>query len=66
MEYRPAAPGSAWPVVISAPHGGDLAPDAMLDRTSGCAEPDWQSWELAVAVWDAFAARSGRDANSEQ
>ena len=37
-------------------HGGDIAPEAIADRTTGCSEPDWESWPLAQAVWAAFAA----------
>ena len=37
-------------------HGGDIAPEAIADRTTGCSEPDWESWSLAQAVWAAFAA----------
>ena len=45
VEYRPGS--GSWPVVLSAPHGGDLMPTAVPDRTGGVAEPDWKSYELA-------------------
>lgn len=47
VEYRPGS--GSWPVVLSAPHGGALMPDAVPDRTGGVAEPDWKSYELAEA-----------------
>eukprot|EP00933_Yihiella_yeosuensis_P045385 TRINITY_DN4074_c1_g7_i1.p1 TRINITY_DN4074_c1_g7~~TRINITY_DN4074_c1_g7_i1.p1 ORF type:complete len:360 (+),score=45.61 TRINITY_DN4074_c1_g7_i1:104-1183(+) len=56
VEYRPSV---AWPVVLSAPHGGDLLPDSIPDRTSGCFEPDWSSSELADSVWEAFKRGAG-------
>lgn len=52
VEYRPGS--AAWPVVLAAPHGGMLMPEAVPDRTSGVAEPDWKSYELAAAVFEAF------------
>jgi len=50
-------PSTAWPVVLAAPHGGRAAPASIPDRTSGCLEPDWNSAELAEAVWHAFRER---------
>eukprot|EP00746_Dinoflagellata_sp_MGD_P076122 gnl/MRDRNA2_/MRDRNA2_30626_c0_seq1.p1 gnl/MRDRNA2_/MRDRNA2_30626_c0~~gnl/MRDRNA2_/MRDRNA2_30626_c0_seq1.p1 ORF type:complete len:333 (-),score=57.67 gnl/MRDRNA2_/MRDRNA2_30626_c0_seq1:281-1246(-) len=51
VEYRPSL---SWPVVLSVPHGGDLTPEDIPDRTSGCTETDWNSWELAEEVCNAF------------
>eukprot|EP00445_Apocalathium_hangoei_P012202 CAMPEP_0203880596 /NCGR_PEP_ID=MMETSP0359-20131031/24988_1 /ASSEMBLY_ACC=CAM_ASM_000338 /TAXON_ID=268821 /ORGANISM="Scrippsiella Hangoei, Strain SHTV-5" /LENGTH=352 /DNA_ID=CAMNT_0050800245 /DNA_START=8 /DNA_END=1066 /DNA_ORIENTATION=+ len=47
VDYRPSL---ECPVVLSVPHGGNLTPEAMPDRSSGCVEPDGESWELAEAV----------------
>ena len=58
VEYQPGSGG--WPVVLAAPHGGMLMPEAVPDRTSGVAEPDWKSYELATAVFESF-----RDAGGE-
>ena len=57
-----ARPSTAWPVVLAAPHGGRAAPASIPDRTSGCLEPDWNSAELAEAVWHAFRERDGGEA----
>ena len=37
-------------VVLSAPHGGTLTPDAVPDRPSGCFELDTHTAQLALAV----------------
>lgn len=58
VEYHSGS--GAWPVVLAAPHGGMLMPEAVPDRTSGVAEPDWKSYELATAVLESF-----RDAGAE-
>ena len=58
VEYRPGS--GAWPVVLAAPHGGMLMPEAVPDRSSGVTEPDWKSYELATAIFEAF-----RDAGAE-
>ena len=52
VDYRPGS--GAWPVVLAAPHGGMLTPEAVPDRTGGVAEPDWKSYELAMAVFESF------------
>eukprot|EP00928_Gymnodinium_smaydae_P056586 TRINITY_DN3994_c0_g1_i1.p1 TRINITY_DN3994_c0_g1~~TRINITY_DN3994_c0_g1_i1.p1 ORF type:complete len:195 (+),score=25.37 TRINITY_DN3994_c0_g1_i1:40-624(+) len=56
VEYRPS---TCWPVVISAPHGGELEPATIADRSTGCVEPDWFSVELAEAISDSFCALPG-------
>jgi hypothetical protein len=52
----------AAPLVIIAPHGGDLAPETIPDRTcSGCTTVnDANTQDLARQIADSFAARSGR------
>ena len=54
VDARPASATARDPVVISAPHGGDIIPLCFSDRISGCTECDWNSWELAEAAWEAF------------
>jgi len=66
----PALDVSGWvsardgtmPVVIVAPHGGDLSPDNLPDRQcAGCEVlNDANTQELAQAVGDAFERRTGR------
>lgn len=53
-------PGDA-PLVIIAPHGGTLAPSELADRAcAGCVTTnDLNTQELARAVADAFARRTG-------
>ncbi len=50
------------PLVIVAPHGGDLAPDNVPDRQcAGCETlNDANTQELALAIADAFERRVGR------
>jgi hypothetical protein len=40
------------PLVLTAPHGGNLRPPEIPDRTAGCLEPDIHSAQLA---WSVFA-----------
>jgi N-formylglutamate amidohydrolase len=47
------------PIVITAPHGGRLKPDAIPTRTSGTLGGDLNTQELAFALADAFFARTG-------
>jgi N-formylglutamate amidohydrolase len=47
------------PLVITAPHGGHLKPDAIKNRTSGTLGGDLNTQELAFALADAFFARTG-------
>eukprot|EP00927_Polykrikos_kofoidii_P009000 TRINITY_DN13743_c0_g1_i1.p1 TRINITY_DN13743_c0_g1~~TRINITY_DN13743_c0_g1_i1.p1 ORF type:complete len:355 (-),score=45.37 TRINITY_DN13743_c0_g1_i1:121-1185(-) len=56
VDYRPS---DAWPLVLSAPHGGDVSPEAIIDRSTGCFEEDWRTLELSEAVLDAFSAAAG-------
>jgi len=58
IEYQP---GSA-PLVLIAPHGGTLSPASLPDRTcAGCeTSNDLNTQELARAIADSFAARTGR------
>lgn len=56
VEYLPGE----LPLVISAPHGGDLEPSEIPDRTYGETVTDSWSRETAVAVRDAFVERTGR------
>lgn len=55
IEY---APGS-FPIVISVPHGGAVAPAAIPDRT-GTTVTDLNTIELGRAIAAALAARAGR------
>lgn len=50
------------PLVIVAPHGGDLSPDSLADRScAACITGnDLGTQALAVAIADAFQARVGR------
>lgn len=57
VEYEPGS--GDWPVVLAVPHGGMLMPEAVPDRTSGVAEPDWKSYELATAVFESFQHAGG-------
>jgi hypothetical protein len=49
----------AFPIVISVPHGGSVAPAAIPDRT-GTTVTDLNTIDLGRAVADAFLARTGR------
>jgi len=52
--------GGDFPVVISVPHGGALAPATIPDRTFGTTVTDTNTIELGRAVAAAFLARTGR------
>ena len=54
VDFRPS---TAWPIVVSAPHGGFAKPNSISDRTSGCLEPDWNSLELAREIIQSFLRR---------
>lgn len=54
-EYRPGT----LPVILSAPHGGDLVPDEIPDRTYGTTGMDGNTLTLAEAIADAFFDASG-------
>jgi N-formylglutamate amidohydrolase len=55
VEYVPGE----LPVVISAPHGGDLEPTEIADRIGGTTVTDTWTRETALAVRDAFVERIG-------
>ncbi len=48
------------PLVLSSPHGGELLPDEIPDRTFGVTENDLDTQELTRAVRDAIVERTGR------
>jgi hypothetical protein len=56
VEYVPGE----LPVVISAPHGGDLMPEEIPDRSWGTLVTDTYTRETLLAVRDAFVELSGR------
>jgi hypothetical protein len=56
VEYVPGT----LPLVISVPHGGDLEPAEIPDRTYGETVTDSWTRETAQAVREAFVARTGR------
>jgi hypothetical protein len=49
-----------FPVVVSVPHGGALAPASIPDRTIGTTVTDTNTVELGRAVAQAFLTRTGR------
>ncbi len=48
------------PIVLTAPHGGRLKPDAIPARTKGVTDMDANTQELARALAAEFLARTGR------
>jgi hypothetical protein len=54
-EYRPGT----LPIILSAPHGGDLAPGEIPDRSYGTTVTDANTLALAEAVSDAFFGALG-------
>lgn len=58
QQYVEYSPGS-FPIVISVPHGGAVAPAAIPDRT-GTTVTDLNTIDLGRAVAAALAARTGR------
>ena len=48
------------PLIISAPHGGTMAPAEIPDRTSGETVLDTNTLELANAIADAFRTSTGK------
>lgn len=48
------------PLILSAPHGGQLTPDGMPTRVDAVTVNDWRSQELARDLADALEARSGQ------
>lgn len=57
-EYIEYVPGEL-PLVISAPHGGDLEPEEMANRTYGTMVRDSNTRETLLAVREAFLERTG-------
>lgn len=55
VEYIPGR----LPVVISAPHGGDLAPEEIPDRSYGTLTTDRNTREVLLAVREAFLEGTG-------
>jgi hypothetical protein len=55
VEYIPGD----LPVVISAPHGGDMTPAEIPDRTWGTLVTDSNTRETVLAVRDAFVEQTG-------
>jgi N-formylglutamate amidohydrolase len=51
------------PVVLVAPHGGRLRPEAIPDRKEGVLDGDANTQELARAMAEEFLARTGRNAH---
>jgi len=56
--YTEYLPGSL-PLVLSAPHGGDMRPEEIPDRTSGTTVRDTNTRELALQIRDALHAQTG-------
>ena len=52
-----------YPVVISVPHGGAIAPASIPDRTSGTTVTDTNTIELGRALAQAISMRTGRPAH---
>lgn len=57
--YAEYVPGTL-PLVLSAPHGGDLEPPEIPDRTAGVTVTDRNTREVLLAVRAALVARTGR------
>ncbi|NNF14930.1 MAG: hypothetical protein HKN72_17005 [Gemmatimonadetes bacterium] len=55
VEYIPGT----LPVILSAPHGGDLTPSEIAERTTGVVVTDRGTRELTLAVRDAFIDLTG-------
>jgi len=55
VEYVPGR----LPIILSAPHGGDRAPDEVADRTFGVTVTDAATRELTLALRDAFVELTG-------
>ncbi|MES2691890.1 MAG: hypothetical protein V4773_00365 [Verrucomicrobiota bacterium] len=56
VEY---APGDL-PIVLTSPHGGDLTPKTIPDRTVGVTDRDFNSLALARAIVDALQKATGQ------
>ena len=58
-KYIEFHPGSL-PIIISAPHGGDLIPSEIPDRTYGTMVTDSNTKELTLAIKNAFLSKLGK------
>ena len=56
IEFR----AGTLPIIVSAPHGGSLEPAEIPSRTSGTTVTDVATEDLARAVADALASKTGR------
>jgi N-formylglutamate amidohydrolase len=57
-QYIEYVPGEL-PLILSAPHGGDMTPDEISDRTWGTTDTDRNTIETLWAVRDALVERTG-------
>ena len=58
-KYIEFHPGSL-PIIISAPHGGNLIPSEIPDRTYGTMVTDSNTKELTLAIKNAFLSKIGK------
>ena len=58
-KYIEFHPGSL-PIIISAPHGGNLIPSEIPDRTYGTMVTDSNTKELTLAIKNAFLSKLGK------
>jgi N-formylglutamate amidohydrolase len=58
-QYIEYIPGEL-PLILSAPHGGDLTPEEIPDRTWGTTDTDRNTIETMLAVRDALVQRTGK------
>ena len=58
-KYNEFYPGSL-PIIISAPHGGDMVPKEIPDRTYGTTVTDSNTKEITLAIKNAFLSKLGK------